>query len=167
VLAACLAVLASVAVTQSAQSGLTTKLMNADGKPIGTVTLTQTPHGVLVEIDASGLKPGEHGLHFHETGRCDPETGFKSAGGHFAPAGRQHGYLDEKGYHAGDMPNQFVAQDGRLRAHVFNPNVTLSGGKAALRDADGSALVIHSGADDYRSQPSGDSGDRIACAVIR
>lgn len=142
-------------------------LIDRDGRQIGTAVFQDTPNGLLVSVSAAGLPPGEHGFHIHETGRCDPAAGFSSAGGHFAPGGHQHGFEVPQGPHAGDMPNQFVGADGRLRAHVFNPAVTLGEGAGSLADADGSALVVHAGADDYHSQPSGDAGDRIACAVIR
>lgn len=139
-------------------------LIDRQGQRIGTAVFQQTPNGLLISVTAEGLPPGEHGFHIHETGTCDPATGFSSAGGHFAPAANPHGFEVEGGPHAGDMANQFVGPDGKLRAHVFNPRVTL--GEASLTDSDGSALVIHAGADDYHSQPSGDAGDRIACAVI-
>ncbi len=139
---------------------------DTSGKQIGSATLTQTPNGVLIDIDISGLPPGERGFHFHQTGHCDPADGFKSAGDHFAPQKRQHGHHVKGGPHAGDMPNQFVSSDGRLRTHVINSRVTLASGASTLFDKDGSALVVHAKPDDYRSQPSGDAGDRIACAVI-
>ena len=85
------------------------------------------------------------------------------AGGHFNPGSKEHGYDAANGPHAGDMPNQYVAADGTLRAEVLNPEVTLADGEAGIR---GRALMIHAGADDYRSQPSGDAGERLACAVI-
>jgi superoxide dismutase, Cu-Zn family len=139
---------------------------NPQGQEIGNAILTQTTSGVVIVIDVSNVADGEHGFHIHETGACDAADGFKSAGGHFEPAQHQHGYMAEHGSHAGDMPNQFVATDGKLRAHVLNPNVTLADGPASLLDADGSALVVHADPDDYNSQPAGDAGDRIACAVI-
>lgn len=142
-------------------------LIDREGRQIGTAVFEQTPNGVMISVTARGLPPGEHGFHIHQTGRCDPSEGFASAGGHFAPAGHSHGFEVAGGPHAGDMPNQFVAGDGTLRAHVFNPRVTLREGENSLMDADGSALMIHAGADDYRSQPSGDAGDRLACAVIK
>lgn len=141
--------------------------VNQQGQQVGTATLVQTPNGVLVSAEITGLPPGEHAFHIHETGRCNPASGFESAGGHYAPGGHKHGYLVEGGPHAGDMPNQFVGQDGRLHLQVFNPNVTLSPGPATLFDDDGSAIVVHANPDDYRSQPSGDAGGRIACAVIQ
>ncbi|MFO7277157.1 MAG: superoxide dismutase family protein [Pseudomonadota bacterium] len=140
--------------------------VDAKGERIGTATLSQAANGVLIALDVKGLPPGEHAFHVHGTGRCEPKTGFKSAGDHYAPRGRQHGFHAARGPHAGDMPNVFVQQDGTLRAHVLNTGVTLDSGTGSLFDSDGSALVIHGGADDYRSQPSGNAGDRIACAVV-
>jgi Cu-Zn family superoxide dismutase len=128
--------------------------------------LTQTPSGVLVEVDLAGLAPGWKAFHIHETGRCDPGSGFKSAGEHFAPRQEHHGLRADKGPHAGDLPNQYVHRDGILRAHMLNTLVTLSPSEASLLDADGSALVLHAKADDYRSQPAGEAGDRIACAMV-
>jgi len=160
----------------SAQSGAqqaqpqpmaTAQFQDAQGRPAGQARLIQTPAGVLIEAELRGLPPGEHAFHIHETGRCDAAGGFASAGGHYAPREHKHGYLVEGGPHAGDLPNQFVGQDGVLRAHVLNPNVTLGSGEATLFDADGSALVVHAGVDDYRSQPSGDAGGRLACGVIQ
>ena len=147
---------------------VTAPVIGADGAEIGTATLRQTASGVvLVSARIEGLEPGEHGFHIHETGLCEAGDGFKSAGGHFAGEGDpQHG-LVEGGPHAGDMANQTVGEDGVLEAAAFNPNVSLGGeGANALADADGSALMVHSGPDDYESQPSGDAGDRVACAVI-
>lgn len=146
---------------------LKTNFINAEGKQIGTATLSQTLNGVLIQTDLRGLPPGEHGFHIHETGKCEANNGFESAGGHFAPRGQQHGFLTAGGPHAGDLPNQIVGQNGRLQADVLAAYVTLEAGRdVSLLDQDGSALVVHSKADDYKSQPSGNAGDRIACAVI-
>jgi Cu-Zn family superoxide dismutase len=136
------------------------------GKQIGTATLIATPTGLLIEAELTALSPGEHAFHIHQTGRCDPADGFKSAGPHYSSGKREHGYKVEGGPHAGDMPNQFVGADGTLHLHLFNPNVALTQADGGLLDGDGSALVVHAKADDYRSQPAGDAGDRIACAVI-
>jgi superoxide dismutase, Cu-Zn family len=136
------------------------------GQEIGSAILTQTGSGVLIEVELSNVPEGVHGFHIHEIGACDAANGFKTAGGHFEPSQHQHGYMAAGGPHAGDIPNQFVGNDGTLRANVLNPNITLSDGPASLFDADGSAIVVHAGSDDYRSQPAGNSGDRIACAVI-
>ena len=141
-------------------------LVNGKGETIGSATLIQTPNGVLVTAEAANLPLGPHGFHIHEVGRCDASGGFESAGGHYNPTGGPHGYMVENGPHAGDMPNQTVGADGKLRAEVFNPNVSFSG-KNTLFDGDGSALLVHATADDYRSQDSGNAGGRIACGVIQ
>jgi Cu-Zn family superoxide dismutase len=139
--------------------------INAQNKEIGTAVLTETPHGVLIEFIVNEIPQGEHGFHIHETGSCETPD-FKSAGGHYMPRGKAHGYESADGYHAGDMPNQFVEADGLMRGQVFNPQVTLAEGEATLFDDDGSALMIHADADDYSSQPAGAAGARLACAVI-
>ncbi len=140
--------------------------LDPQGNSIGTATLVETPNGVLIRAELANLPPGIHGFHIHETGACDPEGGFESAGGHYNPTGAEHGFMVEGGPHAGDMANQTVGEDGRLMAQVFNERVSLTGGEAPLLDDDGSAIVIHATADDYMSQPSGAAGDRIACGVI-
>ncbi|PTM98751.1 superoxide dismutase family protein [Mycoplana dimorpha] len=135
------------------------------GTESGRATLTETDGGVLFEIELSGMPPRKWvALHIHETGTCDPTTGHKSAGAHFNPDGKVHGFLAAGGPHAGDMPNQYVSDDGILRAQVFNAAVRLDDEKTGIR---GRAIVIHSGSDDYRTDPAGGSGDRIACAVIK
>lgn len=141
-------------------------VVNAEGDEIGTAVIQQTPGGVLISVAVEGLPSGEHGFHIHEKGECDPAQGFKTAGGHFAPRSRQHGLKVVAGPHAGDMPNQFAGNDGTMRAEVLNPNVTLETGLGSLVDADGSALIIHAGADDYMTQPTGAAGGRLACAVV-
>lgn len=146
-------------------TGASASFVDMEGADNGTATLTGTPNGVLIEIEVSGLPAGEWlAFHVHETGSCDHETDHESAGGHFNPADAPHGYLAEGGPHAGDMPNQYVGEDGTLRAQVFNHMVTLGDGGDA--DIAGRALMIHGGADDYETQPTGDAGDRYACAVI-
>lgn len=149
------------------QQKATATFINAQGQRIGTATLTQTPSGVLIQAEVTGLPAGgTHAFHVHAVGRCEGAGGFQSAGGHFNPDDRQHGFHVQGGPHAGDLPNQFVGPDGTLRAEAFNPNVTLGTGQAGLFDADGSSLVVHAKADDHHSQPAGDAGGRIACAVI-
>jgi Cu-Zn family superoxide dismutase len=136
-------------------------LINALGAPIGTVRAWQTAGGVTFRIDASGLPHGVHGIHVHTVGRCDPPE-FTSAGGHWNPTARKHGMNNPAGPHAGDLPNVEVAANGVLGAAVTLPGASM----ASLLDADGAALVLHAGADDYVTDPSGNSGARIACAVI-
>jgi superoxide dismutase, Cu-Zn family len=143
----------------------TVELRNAAGERVGTARLTQEENGVRLVVEVGGLTPGRRGLHFHETGRCDPPD-FQSAGGHFRPGGREHGMENPRGPHAGDLPNLVVGSDGSGRLETLNPHVSLRRGPGWLLDADGTALVLHVGADDYRTDPAGNSGDRVACAVI-
>ena len=141
-------------------------MIGADGKSVGMVMLQDTPAGVLVSTSLKGLPAGEKAFHFHEKGLCDSKQKFTTAGGHFAPGGTQHGLLVQGGPHGGDMPNQYVTGQGALTTQVLNTGVTLAAGPKSLFDADGSALMIHAKPDDYKTQPSGDAGDRIACAVV-
>jgi len=141
------------------------ELQDLKGKPVGTVMLLPTPHGLLVRGALNGIPPGTHAIHFHETGKCEPP--FKTAGGHFNPAKKNHGVLDPGGSHAGDLPNLVVPASGKVEFEFFVPALTLAPGPDSILDADGTAVVIHAGPDDYRSQPAGNSGDRIACGVIR
>ena len=136
-------------------------ISNAEGEVVGRLTLTDGAGGVLVEVEIDGLEPGEHGFHLHETGRCEPP--FESAGGHYAPSGRAHGLLSDDGPHAGDLPNLVVANGGTTTvAHAWANGLTID----ELTAGDGSALVIHAGPDDYRTDPAGAAGDRVACAEI-
>ncbi len=142
-------------------------LLNTNGKEIGTVGFLATPHGVHLTATAQDLPEGVHAFHIHETGDCDPATNFESAGGHYAPDGNEHGVLVEAGPHAGDYPNVYVQADGVLAIEYINDRISLAEDEdATLFDDDGSALVLHLGADDYESQPAGDAGDRIVCGVI-
>lgn len=141
----------------------TAMMAAADGAAMGTVTLTQTPHGVILAADLSGLAPGGHGFHIHETGSCAPD--FAAAGGHYAPKGHGHGLAHEGGVHAGDLPNIFAAADGTARADVFTNKVTLTADLShTLFDEDGSAIIIHEKPDTYGDDPA--AGARIACGVI-
>jgi superoxide dismutase, Cu-Zn family len=149
-----------------AEAALEIELIDRNGERIGTARLSETAEGVSVAIQASALPPGPRGFHFHETGRCDPPS-FQTAGAHFAPQGREHGLENPAGPHAGDMPNLQVRPDGTADTTLVNPRVTLQLGREnSLRDADGTALVIHAERDDQRTDPTGESGDRIACGVI-
>ena len=141
-------------------------LLDAKGAAVGTATLTQTPNGVLVDVEVNGLAEGEHAFHVHQTGKCDAADGFKSAGDHFAVGDQKHGFMTEGGPHAGDMPNIFVDGGGSGKAQTLAPGFALKDGPTSVFDADGSAVVIHAKADDHHTQPSGAAGDRIACGVI-
>lgn len=138
----------------------------ADGTDHGSAKLVQTPSGVLIQASLKGVPEGEHGFHIHAVGKCEPP--FTSAGGHFNPDGRKHGLMSADGPHAGDMPNIHVPASGMLKVDVLNTFVTLEPGKPnSLLGGDGTALMIHAGHDDHASDPAGDAGARIACAVIR
>jgi Cu-Zn family superoxide dismutase len=140
------------------------QLKDASGKAVGDVDLMQTPGGVLLRISIKGLPPGERAFHIHEVGKC--EAPFESAGGHFNPGKHKHGMMAGEG-HAGDLPNLHIPQNGELRIEVVNKAITLEKGKPnSVFDSDGSTLIIHAKADDYKSDPAGNSGDRIACGVI-
>lgn len=141
-------------------------LRGPDGAPRGTVTVMETPQGLTVRVNASALPPGPHGAHLHAVGRCDPPD-FKSAGPHWNPTNNQHGTENPQGPHMGDLPNLMIAGEGTGNLEFTVPRARLRGAEPALLDGDGAALVIHAKADDYRTDPSGESGDRIACAVLR
>jgi Cu-Zn family superoxide dismutase len=140
------------------------ELRNEQGKKVGAATLEETPHGVLITLDLDGVPPGTHAFHIHEVGKCEP--GFKSAGGHFNPTDKKHGALSAAGMHAGDLPNLNVPESGKLKVDVFATAVMLGKGNNSLFDADGSSLVIHAGPDDYKTDPAGDAGARLACGVV-
>lgn len=138
-------------------------LVDGFGGGVGTVTLTQAPLGLLVRIDVTGLPEGWHGVAFHAMGDCsDNIDGFQLAGPSLANAGEEHGFLNAKGPKAGSLPNIWIHADRTGRAEFYTPAITLD----ALRDQDGSALILYSGADDYKSQAAGNSGARVACATI-
>ena len=165
--AAALAALLGLAVMPApAADQARAEMLDRDGNSLGVIELEQTENGVLLTGSLENLPAGAHAFHIHQTGKCDAAGGFESAGGHLS-GGREHGFRVGAGPHPGDMSN--VHGGGMLDVETFNPLVSLAdtpGDRAALLDNDGSALVIHDGADDYRSQPSGDAGSRIACGVI-
>lgn len=136
-------------------------LATADGASRGTATLMGEGTAARLTVSLTGFIPGEHGLHLHSVGRCDA-PGFQSAGPHWNPRGAQHGSLNAAGPHAGDLGNVRVSADGTARATLPLPK-----GADGLFDADGAAVIVHSGADDLRTDPGGDSGSRVACGVLR
>jgi superoxide dismutase, Cu-Zn family len=145
-------------------------LYNTSGAPVGTAQLTQDQSGaVFVEIASLSLPAGDHGIHFHEVGRCDGGTtpAFSSAGGHYNPTAKQHGLQNPAGPHAGDNPNITVPASGVAHISFSTTRVSLTPGTSSLFDADGSSLVIHAGPDDQMSNPAGNSGARVACGVVR
>lgn len=144
----------------------TVTLRDSGGRTVGTALLTPATEGVQVVLSVNGLPAGTHGVHVHQTGLCDaPE--FTSAGGHFNPTNRQHGFENPNGAHAGDLPNLTVDANGRGTLNGVARGVTLEGsGANSLRKPGGTSLMVHATADDYRTDPSGNSGARIACGVI-
>jgi Cu-Zn family superoxide dismutase len=166
------ALIATLAVGPAAAADMLAKtkidLQNSAGASVGSATLTEAPNGVLAHIEVKGLPPGWHGLHFHETGDCS-KADFTSAGGHVhAMTTKVHGLLNPDINEAGDLPNLYVGADGSGAVELLSTFVSLNGGGArpVLADKDGSALVIHANADDYKTQPIGGAGARIACGVI-
>ena len=143
----------------------TAQVKNGSGVDVGQVEFRRTPNGLLLKVELHNLPPGVHGMHIHETGRCEAPD-FKSAGGHFSPDGREHGIFNVRGPHAGDLPNVHVAKTGDLTLELFIPTLRLAAGPSSLLDQDGSAFVIHASADDYSTDPAGNAADRIACGVI-
>ncbi len=154
-----------------AQGGATatTELVDANGNPVGNATFTEGPGGVVINVNLlpgqQAIEPGEHGIHLHRVGSITPD--FEAAGEHFNPTDAQHGFNNPQGPHGGDLENIIVNEDGSASYQTTAALVTLSGGQNSLLDSDGSALVIHQSADDYQTDPSGESGDRVAAGVIR
>lgn len=140
---------------------LTASLRTAAGADAGRATAREVAGGVRFTADATGLPPGTHGLHVHTTGRCDP-PGFETAGGHWNPTVAKHGANNPQGPHQGDLPNIVIGADGRGTAALVIPGATLAG----VMDADGAAMMVHAAADDLQTDPSGNSGTRIACGVF-
>jgi superoxide dismutase, Cu-Zn family len=139
------------------------ELRDLAGTPIGVATIEQTNRGVLLTLTLTGAPEGIHAVHFHSVGQCQPP--FESAGPHFNPTGHHHGYYSADGGHAGDLPNISIPGNGNLRVELLAATASV-GGRSGLLDADGAALVLHAAADDYRTDPSGSSGARVACGVV-
>lgn len=145
---------------------LEVELINEDGVGVGIATFNETEVGVEITLEAHHLKPGVHGFHIHEKGICEEPT-FESAGGHFNPTNKKHGFNHPEGPHAGDMENIEVTEDGKLNVTIVNDLVTLKKGEVnSLFSTEGTSLMIHADSDDYISQPAGDAGERIVCGVI-
>jgi superoxide dismutase, Cu-Zn family len=143
-----------------------TELINTKGENAGNATLTQVQGGgVRIALAVSNLPPGEHGLHIHAVGKCDPPD-FKSAGPHFNPYNKKHGAKNPEGHHAGDLNNLEVGADGTAKVDMLTKDVTLGEGVNSLFHPGGTALVIHASPDDYMTDPIGNAGARIACGVI-
>ena len=150
----------------SVHAATTVTLKNAKNEDVGTAVLTPLTNGVKIDLKVQGLPPGEHAFHVHENGSCLAPK-FDSAGGHFAPGQNPHGFDAHQGPHAGDMANVVVGADGKATLEVVNTRVTLGKGANSLTKKGGTALMIHEKADDYKTQPSGNAGGRLACGEIK
>ena len=141
-------------------------IVNAQGQKIGTAMIRPSDNGVRIDVEVSQLSPGTHGIHIHTVGKCEGPA-FASAGGHFNPTSKKHGKENPEGAHAGDLLNIEVGADGTGKASLLAPNAMLGEGPNSLFHEGGTALVIHEKADDYKTDPAGNSGARIACGVIQ
>ena len=148
----------------------TASFIDRESNDIGTATLTESPHGVLIYFDLHGLPPGPKAVHIHTVGTCeDPEEGFVASKGHLNPDGKEHGLMNPAGPDAGDLSNLIVRDDGTVQVEMFTMLASLGGaeGRAKILDEDAAALVIHINRDDHITQPIGGAGPRIACGVIK
>jgi Cu-Zn family superoxide dismutase len=149
----------------AAPSAVQADVRDTAGNTVARASLSQVGDAVRVRIEAAGLLPGTYGAHVHSVGRCDAPA-FESAGPHWNPTGRLHGRDNPGGQHLGDLPNLMVGTDRRGSFEFTIPGATLAGGGRPVLDGDGAAIVVHARADDYRTDPSGNSGTRIACGVL-
>lgn len=150
---------------QASSGERTVAIVGNDGSQLGTVLLQEEPSGVMLSLEVAGMEPGMSAVHLHEKGDCSASD-FTSAGGHWNPEGNQHGRDNPQGAHLGDLANIVIGEDGSGESRYLLAGASLSGNPPMIDDADGTALVIHAGPDDYQTDPAGDAGARVACAVV-
>jgi superoxide dismutase, Cu-Zn family len=164
-----IAPLAAFAFSLSSEAKTQVELKDAQGKSVGSAILWDhadaTGGGVGIELNLHDLPPGEHALHFHQNAKCDLPD-FRSAGPHFNPDEKKHGLENPDGHHAGDMKNFTVGTSGKAKFRTMNKDVNLGDDSHSLFSNGGTAIVIHAKADDLKTDPAGNAGDRIACGVI-
>ena len=158
--------LMALLISATASAKTKVELKDAQGKSVGTAIIWEEKEGVGIQLNLTGLPPGEHALHFHQNPSCEAPD-FKSAGPHFNPEGKKHGLQNPEGHHAGDMNNFTVGENGKAKYRTQNKDVTLGTGNNSLFSNGGTAIVIHAKADDMKTDPAGNAGDRIACGVIK
>jgi len=150
---------------ERAPGSASAQLQDASGRVVAAASATETGDSLRIRVEAAGLSAGVYGAHIHSVGRCD-RPGFDSAGPHWNPSAREHGRDNPRGQHLGDLPNLLVGTDGRGSFEFTIPGGGITSGNGRLLDADGAAIVLHARPDDYRTDPSGNSGTRIACGLL-
>lgn len=163
--ASALIIAGGIGARASAQEVAGGKFKNTEGKEVGTVHIEHMPSATLLLLKLHDMPPGVHGIHIHSVGKCEPPT-FDSAGPHWNPDKSEHGKENPKGPHAGDLDNITIGPDGKLETQITMVGIRQWEGEGGLLDGDGASLVIHANPDDYKTDPAGNSGARIACAVI-
>ncbi|MGA7574325.1 MAG: superoxide dismutase family protein [Terriglobales bacterium] len=154
-----------IALTSASSAKMLVQLKDAQGKVVGSAILWESGSGIAMELNFENLPAGEHAIHFHQNAKCEAPD-FKTAGGHFNPDGKKHGLENPEGHHAGDNPNFTVGADGKAHFKLEDKDVNLGSDSHSLFSNGGTAIMVHAKADDQKTDPAGNAGDRIACGVI-